>query len=363
MKTVLRILLFSLIMAGGYAQQPVKKAWEISLGGNALGLSRIDIAEASKKAHHYFISVDKRSVLFGGHIGIGKEIGRHWAVDLTQSVSYDKEFALLTNLGIRYRLGEYFRPNPLFDPYLTIGTGYFFNGFSKESPKIQIDGKSVEYKTPHQIQGKHLIPIYGGVGINLWFNDHWGLNMESGYQAFEHMDRSGLWYARVGIKMRIGGEPKIMQPKTEIRYVEKVIEKIVEKEVKVAPASLSSTSIPMLLEGIFFAFNSSVIDDTSKQSLDQTAAFMLQNNNKRFLISGFTDNVGSDEYNDKLSNERAKAVVNALISRGVPQDKLKYRGLGKRVALAPKEKPDSTRKQDRKIMIEIIESDDYWSSL
>ncbi|GAB1370735.1 hypothetical protein MASR1M45_07970 [Candidatus Kapaibacterium sp.] len=50
--------------------------------------------------------------------------------------------------------------------------------------------------------------------------------------------------------------------------------------------------------------------------------------NLKFDIQGHTDNVGSIEYNQSLSDRRAKAVYDALIIRGIDERRLRYRGFG-----------------------------------
>ncbi|MDO4770826.1 hypothetical protein [Porphyromonas sp.] len=207
MKKIILYTVASLLLLMGQlsAQCRTKGAWEFSIGSNALGLSRLKILDASKPDHHYLISADRKEVLFGVDMSIGREIGTHRAVVLSQSLSEASEWVALTNIGAQYRFGTYFRRYAPIDPYLTVGVGYMYNGFAKPLEKITIEGKDIDYEISNQSDKKYLVPIYAGGGLNTWLNDRWGLNLEGGYQGLQHMNVHGLWYLRAGVKMRIGG--------------------------------------------------------------------------------------------------------------------------------------------------------------
>ncbi|MEO1937479.1 MAG: OmpA family protein, partial [Sulfurimonas sp.] len=73
---------------------------------------------------------------------------------------------------------------------------------------------------------------------------------------------------------------------------------------------------------INFANDSAEIPASANDLLDKYAAFLKRNTNYSAKIVGYTDNVGSQAYNQKLSERRAKAVMNALIERGVDAKQL-----------------------------------------
>lgn len=63
--------------------------------------------------------------------------------------------------------------------------------------------------------------------------------------------------------------------------------------------------------------------------LDDVAEIMLKNKDVTFSVSGYTDDVGSEEYNLKLSERRANEARNYLIERGVETDRVSAKGYGK----------------------------------
>ncbi len=82
----------------------------------------------------------------------------------------------------------------------------------------------------------------------------------------------------------------------------------------------------IVLNNIFFDFNKSVLKGESSSELDIFVEFLQENSDINIEISGHTDNKGSHEYNKKLSEARAKAVVDYFIEKGVKKERLQYRG-------------------------------------
>lgn len=84
----------------------------------------------------------------------------------------------------------------------------------------------------------------------------------------------------------------------------------------------------VVLKGVGFAFNSTVLTEPSKGVLDNVARILKQNTAVRAEVSGHTDNSGSPAYNTKLSQGRAESVVSYLVSQGVSADRLQAKGYG-----------------------------------
>ena len=82
------------------------------------------------------------------------------------------------------------------------------------------------------------------------------------------------------------------------------------------------------LNNIYFATDSFAINKVSRVILTEFAAYLIKNINMELLISGHTDNVGSEEDNLELSTNRARSVYTFLIEKGIDQNRLTYRGFG-----------------------------------
>ena len=89
--------------------------------------------------------------------------------------------------------------------------------------------------------------------------------------------------------------------------------------------------------------------------LDKLANFLKQFPDRKLLIEGYTDSVGSDSYNQDLSDRRAQAVRDALVQRGVDTSRITARGYGKAHPVADNASPEG-RAMNRRV--EIVIADD-----
>ena len=82
------------------------------------------------------------------------------------------------------------------------------------------------------------------------------------------------------------------------------------------------------LENIQFGFDKTVIEQKFESDLDFVSRLLIENPEVSLTLSGHTDAVGSVEYNDALADRRAAAVLDALVERGVPTERLTAVGFG-----------------------------------
>ena len=84
----------------------------------------------------------------------------------------------------------------------------------------------------------------------------------------------------------------------------------------------------LVLHGVNFAFNSYALDAKAQGVLDEAAA-ALKDKKVNITLEGWTDSIGSDAYNKKLSQNRANAVKTYLVEQGVPASNITAVGMGK----------------------------------
>lgn len=89
------------------------------------------------------------------------------------------------------------------------------------------------------------------------------------------------------------------------------------------------------INDINYSFASSELDNVSKIVLDNLIEFLRANPTVSFEIRGHTDDVGQESTNQKLSEERAKAVYNYLANKGISPIRMKYKGYGESMPIAP----------------------------
>lgn len=91
----------------------------------------------------------------------------------------------------------------------------------------------------------------------------------------------------------------------------------------------------VILEGVTFATNSADLGPQTRRQLDEVAAVLRGSRGVRFEVAGHTDDIGGRDENRALSENRAIAVKNYLVTQDVPASRLSARGYGESQPLAP----------------------------
>ncbi|MEI6312628.1 MAG: OmpA family protein [Bacteroidota bacterium] len=95
------------------------------------------------------------------------------------------------------------------------------------------------------------------------------------------------------------------------------------------------------IENVYFVFDKHGLNkENSMGKTDSVASFLINNPTYGLEITGHTDSKGSDEYNDKLSQERAQDVADYLMKKGIAKERLIVKGVGEKQPIAPNEFPD-----------------------
>ena len=110
----------------------------------------------------------------------------------------------------------------------------------------------------------------------------------------------------------------------------------------------------IVLENVFFETNSYALKPESRVELDKLVSLLAANPQRKVEIGGHTDNVGSDEANLQLSDNRAKSVVEYLVSKGIDAGRLTYKGYGETQPIADNES-DEGRAKNRRTEFRVIE--------
>jgi outer membrane protein OmpA-like peptidoglycan-associated protein/tetratricopeptide (TPR) repeat protein len=106
----------------------------------------------------------------------------------------------------------------------------------------------------------------------------------------------------------------------------------VVKDVDMKPIVVGST---IVLKNVFFDYNKSTLKSESYIELDRVVKLLNENPSMRIELSGHTDNRGTEEYNQKLSEDRAKSCVDYLTSKGIAPSRLEYKGYGESKPINP----------------------------
>jgi outer membrane protein OmpA-like peptidoglycan-associated protein len=107
-----------------------------------------------------------------------------------------------------------------------------------------------------------------------------------------------------------------------------------QAELQKMKATQTNRGIVLTLGDVLFDTGRAELNPGAATKMDQLTEFLKEHPDRRVEIDGFTDSVGSDAYNEQLSERRANAVKAALVSRGVDPSRINTQGYGKAYPVA-----------------------------
>ena len=189
------------------------------------------------------------------------------------------------------------------------------------------DGTKVRLMGQFGLMGDFKVSDKVSIGLELSANT---LNDKYNSKKAKNWD----WYfnALAGVKIALGNTYStrfIPAPEPEIRYVEKIVEKVVEVPAKVEEPEAKTEA---LRRDIFFAIGKTVIRKSEQQKVDEVVAYLNANPEAKVNITGYADaGTGNDRINDRLAAGRADVVVKALKKAGIAASRISYDSKGARV--------------------------------
>ncbi len=109
-----------------------------------------------------------------------------------------------------------------------------------------------------------------------------------------------------------------------------------------------------VLRNIYFDYGKATLTSASSPELDKLKTMLSQNPNLQVEISGHTDSSGSKDFNKKLSQRRAQAVVDYLANAGISRAKMTAVGYGEEQPLASNDDEDEGRELNRRVEFKIL---------
>ena len=124
------------------------------------------------------------------------------------------------------------------------------------------------------------------------------------------------------------------------------------------PPVATPTPLPIkkriVLRGVHFDFDKSEIRADSRPVLDEAVDVLKENPNVRISVEGYTDSIGTELYNEKLSVRRAEAVFRYLVNHGVAPERMEVIGYGESHPVADND-TESGRAQNRRVELHEVE--------
>lgn len=127
-----------------------------------------------------------------------------------------------------------------------------------------------------------------------------------------------------------------------------------ESQLRQIEAQQTERGLLVTLGGVLFETAQAELLPIATSRLDNLAAFLRENPDRRLLVEGYTDSVGNDGYNMELSQRRADSVRRALVLRGIDPARISTRGYGENFAIADNASPEG-RALNRRVEVMITD--------
>lgn len=117
-------------------------------------------------------------------------------------------------------------------------------------------------------------------------------------------------------------------------------------------AKQTERGMVLTLGDVLFDTNKAQLKSGATRTVDRLAEFLKENPNRTVRVEGFTDSTGSEEHNQELSELRAESVREAIIAKGIENDRVTAKGFGENYAVAGNESAGG-RQQNRRVEVVI----------
>jgi outer membrane protein OmpA-like peptidoglycan-associated protein len=351
-------LVLLLYIPGSYAQEElpeltakdsiVASAWMFGVG--------INIVDDSGDAFQDFTTIKDQwnMVPFPSRLSVGRYFRSGLGLEVIGTYNNYKEGNIIdgqvnpeditywaVDSRLSYDLNKLVGETGFFDPYVGVGVGYTD---ANNNPRGTYNGV---------------------VGFRLWFSDHWGADLNSsgkwsfGNDATNHIQHAAGVVYRWGVEKELSRKGRVKLAVREALLAEqqrlndsiqqardaeeRARQLALEEERKRQEALAAAEARKQQEEAarkqalrdelaglgtVGFAFNSSYLNEPSKETLRKIAGFMETNSTLTIGISGHTDSRGPEQYNLWLSEKRARRALDYLLGQGVDAGRITLSPMG-----------------------------------
>ena len=310
-------------------------------------------------------SEKSQTTMGGAFVGLGAQLHQNFAIELRLGGSVSKSGTIGAssyNSQVKLPMASVFlKPEIPFEDWSVYG----LLG-ATAVPKYQSVADSLSLTVASQSTA-----LSYGVGASYRINDSLNLGLEwvayhqqkevataSNFQITESLKArlSGISLA-LNYRFGVGGDE---QQAVEV-YIPTPVQESVPPVLTCKPCVCKCepkqdaflTARSFVLEGVQFEHDSSVLLPTSSEILDEVVGKLKSFPDVHVKISGFTNSLGSDEYNLWLSKRRAKSVVNYLVNHGISPSRLSSEGYGESHPIADNQTKEG-RSKNRRVELTVL---------
>jgi len=151
-------------------------------------------------------------------------------------------------------------------------------------------------------------------------------------------------------KARADQEAAQQQARQATDQTEQMRERLKQQLNAVLATRETARGLIVNMSDVLFGFNQYNLKPDAREKLAKVSGILLSYPNLKLQVEGYTDNIGSDQYNQKLSEERADSVRDYLVTQGVGQTNISAAGYGKSDPVADNS-TSSGRAENRRVQL------------
>lgn len=184
--------------------------------------------------------------------------------------------------------------------------------------------------------------------------------------AQDEVERAEAERQRVLIQARkaeaVAAEQRAQEALTEARKEREAAEEARRRAEELAQrvneleARQTERGLVLTLGDVLFDFDKATLKPGGQRAVNELSNFLREYPERKVMIEGFTDNIGSDSYNEELSRRRADAVRMALTSNGISTGRIQIRGYGEQYPVA-NNNTEAGRQRNRRVEVIISDQD------
>lgn len=257
--------------------------------------------------------------------------------------------------------------------------------FNEDAPYITEDGTKLYFISQgHTSMGGYDIyycnllpdgqlssPVHLGYPINTTDDDLFFYPINNGTLAYTALSQKGNYGYEDIFLLDLSGENKNLAAATENITTPPLSLENTESKNDTVAASIMDAEItkstalhpvePIIIPTLFFDFNSSELTENSKKSLDYISTVVKNYEYLKIQFIGHSDAIGSETYNQMLSEKRALTSKKYLQNKGIASEIISAKGLGEKKSIAVNYNKDGSdnpegRKYNRRVEIQITDS-------
>ncbi|WP_264407077.1 OmpA family protein [Vibrio owensii] len=283
---------------------------------------------------------------FAMAMGAPYELGLHGGYTIYDSGTSSKSRPNGQSFGVSF--GKYLNDN------IALELGYQNLGHIKindKSETVNLLAPSLKYVYPVSDSANLFGSLGAGYSFSSQIKNQWAFRSEVGVDyKINEVVRAGLSYQIVpGFIDSVNAHGLMFNLTFGLGHKE--IDSVPVIEDQEVTEQHAENLIINLSDSTFFEFDSFVLSENGKMLLDKLNDNLILGN---YLIhlTGYTDSIGSDEYNRGLSYKRAEAVKDYIVGSGVESTLISVEGLGETNPVASNETEEG-RKKNRRVVIEL----------